>query len=68
MKLLTNNYIVSNFNITNPAITKLLNYDKNERFLFEEIEEYFDIYVNNEKIDYCSEYNFKKNGKISNYN
>ena len=53
-------------NIEEPKNIKLLNYDKNNNFLFdknEEIGEYFDIYINNNKINYCFEYNFKEIGK-----
>ena len=62
----SNNYIEYIFNIKKPKIIKLLNYDKNNNFLFdknEEIGEYFDVYINNNKINYCFEYNFKKIGK-----
>jgi hypothetical protein len=49
----SNNYIEYIFNIKNKEIIKLLNYDK--KFLFdknEEIGEYFDIYIDNKKINF----------------
>ncbi len=59
----SNNYTEYYFNIKNPEIIKLLNYDKSNYFLFDKnegIEEYFYIYINNKKINIYIEYNFKK--------
>ena len=61
-----NNYIEYIFNIEEPRIIKLLSYDKDDNFLFnknEEIGDYLDLYINNNKINFCTKYNFKKIGK-----